>query len=64
MLNFQKKRDLTPYKVRVVDCDGNEEIFDSVRELAELMGVTKPAIFNAVKKGCKVRGCNVYKAGK
>ena len=49
------------YKVRVVDEDGNEEIFDSAKAVASIMKVTIPAVYTAISRRITICGCRVYK---
>ena len=49
------------YKVRVVDEDGNEEIFVSAKAVASLMKVTVQAVYTAISRQITICGCRVYK---
>lgn len=61
MLNIHKPKTRTTYNVRVVDDAGQQEIFDSVAEVAKLMGVTKQAVYIAISRQITICGCRVYK---
>ena len=61
MLKIKKPRTRNSYKVRVVDEDGNEEIFDSAKAVASIMKVTIPAVYVAISRQITICGCRVYK---
>lgn len=61
MLKIKKPRTRNSYKVRVVDEDGNEEIFDSAKAVASIMKVTIPAVYVAISRRITICGCRVYK---
>ena len=61
MLKIKKPHMRNSYKVRVVDEDGNEEIFENAKVVASLMKVTVQAVYTAIAKQCTICGCRVYK---
>ena len=61
MLKIRKPKRQKSYKVRVVDEDGNEEVFDNAKAVASLMKVTVQAVYTAIAKQCTLCGCRVYK---
>ena len=61
MLKIKKPHMRNSYKVRVVDEDGNEEIFDSAKVVASLMTVTVQAVYTAISRQITICGCRVYK---
>ena len=61
MLKIKKPRTRNSYKVRVVDEEGNEEIFDSAKAVASIMKVTIPAVYVAISRRITICGCRVYK---
>lgn len=61
MLKILKPRTRKGYKVRVVDEDGNEEIFESAKAVASIMKVTIPAVYTAISRQITICGCRVYK---
>lgn len=61
MLKIKKPHTLNSYKVRVVDEDGNEEIFDNAKVVASLMKVTAQAVYTAISRQIAICGCRVYK---
>ena len=48
-------------KVRVVDEDGNEEVFDNAKAVTSLMKVTVQAVYTAISRQITICGCRVYK---
>lgn len=61
MLKIKEPTRHKSYKVRVVDEDGNEEVFDNAKAVASLMKVTVQAVYTAISKPCTICGCRVYK---
>ena len=61
MLKIRKPKMRNSYKVRVVDEDGNEEIFDSAKVVASIMKVTVQAVYTAISRKITICGCRVYK---
>lgn len=61
MLKIKEPRTHKSYKVRVVDEDGNEEIFDSAKAVASIMKVTIQAVYTAISRQITICGCRVYK---
>lgn len=61
MLKIKKSHMRNSYKVRVVDEDGNEEIFDNAKVVASLMKVTVQAVYTAISRQITICGCRVYK---
>ena len=61
MLKIKKPKMRNIYKVRAVDEDGNEEIFDSAKAVASLMKVTVQAVYTAISRKITICGCRVYK---
>ena len=61
MLKIKKPKMRNCYKVRVVDEDGNEEIFENAKVVASLMKVTVQAIYTAISRQITICGCRVYK---
>lgn len=49
-------------KVKVTDKIGNSEVFTNVKEVADLLGVTKSYVYQAMRKGFKISGCEVSRA--
>lgn len=49
-------------KVKVTDKVGNSEVFTDVKEAADLLGVTKSYVYQAMRKGFKISGCEVSRA--
>lgn len=49
-------------KVKVTDRVGNSEVFTNVKEVADLLGVTKSYVYQAMRKGFKISGCEVSRA--
>lgn len=46
-------------KLKTTDKEGNEEIYESVSQLAKELGVCKQSVYQAIWKGCKCGGFNV-----
>ena len=61
MLKIKKPKTRNGYKVRVVDEDGNEEIFENAKVVASLMKVTVQAVYTAISRQITICGCRVYK---
>lgn len=61
MLKIKEPKIRKSYKVRVVDEDGNEEIFDNAKAVASVMKVTIPAVYTAISRQITICGCRVYK---
>ena len=61
MLKIKKPKTRNGYKVRVVDEDGNEEIFENDKVVASLMKVTVQAVYTAISRQITICGCRVYK---
>ena len=61
MLKIKKSHMRNSYKVRVVDEDGNEEIFENAKVVASLMKVTVQAVYTAISRKITICGCRVYK---
>ena len=61
MLKIKKPKMRNSYKVRVVDEDGNEEIFENAKVVASLMTVTVQAVYTAISRQITICGCRVYK---
>ena len=61
MLKIRKPKMRNSYKVRVVDEDGNEEIFENAKAVAALMKVTVQAVYTAISRQITICGCRVYK---
>ena len=61
MLKIKEPKMRNSYKVRVVDEDGNEEIFDNAKAVAQLMKVTVQAVYIAISRQITLCGCHVYK---
>lgn len=61
MLKIKEPKIRKSYKVRVVDEDGNEEIFDNAKAVASVMKVTVPAVYTAISRQITICGCRVYK---
>ena len=61
MLKIKKSHMRNSYKVRVVDEDGNEEIFENAKVVASLMKVTVQAVYTAISRQITICGCRVYK---
>ena len=61
MLKIKKPKMRNSYKVRVVDEDGNEEIFENAKVVASLMKVTVQAVYTAISRQITICGCRVYK---
>lgn len=61
MLKIRKPKMRNSYKVRVVDEDGNEEIFENAKAVAAIMKVTIPAVYTAISRRITICGCRVYK---
>lgn len=61
MLKIKEPKIRKSYKVRVVDEDGNEEIFNNAKAIASVMKVTVPAIYTAISRQITICGCRVYK---
>ena len=61
MLKIKKPHMRNSYKVRVVDEDGNEEIFENAKVVASLMKVTVQAVYTAISRQITICGCRVYK---
>lgn len=59
MLIIEKNENM---KVKITDKAGNSEVFDDVRDAAEVLGVTKSYVYQAMRKGFKVSGCEVSRA--
>ena len=49
-------------KVKVTDKVGNSEVFTNVKEVADLLGVTKSYVYQAMRRGFKISGCEVSRA--
>ena len=41
---------------------GNSQVFTNVKEVADLLGVTKSYVYQAMRKGFKISGCEVSRA--
>lgn len=61
MLKIKKPKMRNSYKVRVVDEDGNEEIFENAKVVASIMKVTVQAVYTAISRQITICGCRVYK---
>ena len=62
MLRTLPKNTRSPkYKVRVVDIDGNEEIFDCAADAAKALNASRACIYVAISTRSKIRGCRCYK---
>ena len=61
MLKIKKPKMRKSYKVRVVDEDGNEEIFENAKAVAAIMKVTIQAVYTAISRRITICGCRVYK---
>ena len=61
MLKIKNPKMRNGYKVRVVDEDGNEEIFENAKVVASLMKVTVQAVYTAISRQITICGCRVYK---
>ena len=61
MLKIKKPKMRNSYKDRVVDEDGNEEIFANAKAVAAIMKVTIPAVYTAISRQITLCGCRVYK---
>ena len=61
MLKIKKPKTRNGYKVRVVDEDGNEEIFENAKVVASLMKVTVQAVYTAISRQITICGCRVYR---
>ena len=61
MLKIKKPHMRNSYKVRVVDEDCNEEVFDNAKAVASLMKVAVQSVYRAISKQCTICGCRVYK---
>ena len=61
MLKIKEPKMRNSYKVRVVDEDGNEEIFDNAKVVASIMKVTVQAVYIAISRQITLCGCRVYK---
>ena len=61
MLKIKTTKMRNIYKVRVVDEDGNEEIFENAKVVASLMKVTVQAVYTAISRQITICGCRVYK---
>ena len=61
MLKIKAPKRHESYKVRVVDEDGNEEIFENAKAVASIMKVTVQAVYTAISKQITLCGCRVYK---
>ena len=48
-----------PKKVLVIDKKGNTEAFDSVLEASKALGCTRSYVYQALKNGRKIAGCEV-----
>lgn len=49
------------YKVKIIDTDGNFEIFDNIRTAAKALGVKTQTLYTAICYGKEVRGCKIEK---
>ena len=61
MLKIKEPKMRNSYKVRVVDEDGNEEVFDNAKVVASIMKVTVQAVYIAISRQITLCGCRVYK---
>ena len=61
MLKIKKPHMRNSYKVRVVDEDGNEEIFENAKVVASLMKVAVQSVYTAISHQITICGCRVYK---
>ena len=61
MLKIKTPKMRNSYKVRVVDEDGNEEIFENAKVVASIMKVTVQAVYIAISRQITLCGCRVYK---
>ena len=61
MLKIRKPHMRNSYKVRVVDEDGNEEVFDNAKAVASLMKVAVQSVYTAISRKITLCGCRVYK---
>ena len=59
MLIIEKSENM---KVKVTDKVGNSEVFNDVKDAAEVLGVTKSYVYQAMRKGFKISGCEVSRA--
>ena len=61
MLKIKKPHMRNSYKVRVVDEDGNEEVFENAKAVASLMNVAVQSVYTAISRQITICGCRVYK---
>ena len=61
MLKIKKPHVRNSYKVRVVDEEGNEAIFENAKVVASLRKVTVQAVYTAISRQITICGCRVYK---
>ena len=61
MLKIKKPKMRNSYKVRVVDEDGNEEVFENAKAVASLMKVAVQSVYTAISRQITICGCRVYK---
>lgn len=61
MLKIKKPHMRNSYKVRVVDEDGNEEVFENAKAVASLMKVAVQSVYTAISRQITLCGCRVYK---
>lgn len=61
MLKLRDKHCRASYKVLVTDYEGNQEVFDSVKEAAKALDVREQSIRGAICYGLKLRGCTIEK---
>lgn len=46
-------------KLEVIDQDGNKEIFGSVNDVCNVLKCTNSYVYQALRNGKKIVGCNV-----
>lgn len=56
MLIIEKNENI---KVKITDKVGNSEVFNEVKDAADVLGVTKSYVYQAIRKGFKISGCEV-----
>ena len=49
-------------KVKITDKVGNSEVFNNVKDAADVLGVTKSYVYQAIRKCFKISGCEVTRA--
>ena len=49
-------------KVKITSIDGETKEFDSIKEVADFLEVTRMAIYQAIERKSKCRGCKVERA--